>query len=331
MTQTVTLEKTLLKRRLGIDTLPAHETLMLPLERLLVPDSALIERQAHRLVKSITQVGILQAPAVMLYTGRDIHDPEAHFEVIVGRRRVLAARLASLETIKCEAYEASTPQLSLLMTLIENEQRSSAWVKEVEALRKLIDEHVGMTLDDLAAFGFHRASLSERLKIAQLPAPLVRYILAGEINRETARKLIRLTSSQQEQIAELAERGEEITLDGVKRALRRQIDAGLVPVQVQLAQVWNVAPSAPTSARLAPIPDTAPQNSNSIAPGKENAMHSTSSALTQLVIDLRHFEQSSDYQTVPQAVRTLTAALLQQVQVYIRTRAQSTNQADEEI
>ena len=71
-------------------------------------------------------------------------------------------------------------QLSALLALIENEQRSAAWVREVEALRCLIDEGVGMTLDDLAAFGFDRATLAERLKIAQLPAPLLELRAVGE-------------------------------------------------------------------------------------------------------------------------------------------------------
>jgi ParB/RepB/Spo0J family partition protein len=292
-----------LLKRLGVDALPAHKTMYLPIERLIIPGAALIERHAKRLVKSIQRVGILQAPAVMLCTGSDIHDPDATFEVVAGRRRVLAARLAGLPVIKCEVYEASTPQLASLITLIENEQRSAAWVQEVEALRRLIDEGVGMTLDDLAAFGFDRASLCERLKIAQLPEPLVERVLAGQLTRETARKLVRLTRTQQEQIASLAERGEEITVDTVKHALRAQIDAGLAPVQAQLAQTWSIAP--PPSPALSPVPV---------------------SALTTLVADLRRFECSDEYRTVPLPVRSLTTALIQQVQVCLRTPPSSTPQ-----
>jgi ParB-like chromosome segregation protein Spo0J len=118
-----------------------------------------LRRSAKRLVKSIQHVGILQPPSVVIQGEVDLHDPEATFEVIAGRRRVLAARLAGLPVVKCEVYAASTLPLSALLALIENEQRSAAWIREVEALRCLIDEGVGMTLDDLAAFGFDRHAL----------------------------------------------------------------------------------------------------------------------------------------------------------------------------
>lgn len=307
----------LLLRRLGIETLPAHETMLVRLERLIVPGAALIERQAKRLVKSIQRVGILQPPCVMLMlahsAGSDIHAPDAIFEVIAGRRRVLAARYAGLTAITCQVYEASSSSMASLLTLIENEQRSAAWVKEVEALRHLLDERVGMTLDDLAAFGFDRAGLAERLKIAQLPLPLVERVLAGAMNHETARKLARLTRAQQERLAQLAAAGEEITAASVKASLRAQIDTGLAPMQAQLAQAWNVTPSPVEISP--PFPSHAPA-----LPTQDECVagNMPATSLARLVADLRRFEQCDDYRTVPQAVRTLTTALVQQAQVCLR-------------
>ena len=104
---------TLLKR-LGIPALPLHETMLLPLERITVPGAALLARPSARLVKSIEKVGILQAPAVVLLSGSTPHDPEATFEVVMGRRRILAARMAGLLVVKCEVYASGTPQLSAL-------------------------------------------------------------------------------------------------------------------------------------------------------------------------------------------------------------------------
>src|SRR5713101_10090986 len=231
----VTPANAVLLRRLGLESLPEHETMILPIERLIVSGADHLVRSAKRLVKSIQHVGILQNPSVVVQGGVDIHDDEATFEVIAGRRRVLAAGLAGLTVVKCEVYVASTMQLSALLALIENEQRSAAWVREVEALRCLIDEGVGMTLDDLAAFGFDRATLAERLKIAQLPVPLLNRILSGNVSREVARKLVRLTQSQQERVARLAEAGEEITTERINDILRAQINAGLEPIQAALA------------------------------------------------------------------------------------------------
>jgi ParB/RepB/Spo0J family partition protein len=322
--QAVAPTDALLLRRLGLEIIPSHETMHLPLDRLIVPGAEQAARGASRLVKSIKHVGILQPPSVMLLQGSDIHANDATFHVIAGRRRTLAARLAGLAIIKCEVYAASTAQMASLLTLIENEQRSSAWVKEVEALRHLIDEKVGLTLDDLAAFGFDRASLRERLKIAQLPAPLVERVLAGSITHETARKLIRLAKAQQERIAALATAGEDITIEAVKHALRAQIDAGLAPMQEQLGEAWASAASPESAVRpLRPSPVSSPSSAS--ASDTAFPQHTPIDSLAQLVADLRRFEQSDDYHTVPQAVRTLATALFQQAEVSVRTA--QTNQS----
>ena len=330
----VTPTTAVLWQRLGIEALPEHETMLLPKERLVVPDADHLVRSAKRLVKSIQHVGILQNPSVVVQGGVDIHDIEATFEVIAGRRRVLAACLAGLTVIKCEAYSASTIPLSALLALIENEQRSAAWVREVEALRCLIDEGVGMTLDDLAAFGFDRATLAERLKIAQLPAPLLNRVLKGVMSRVVARKLARLTQTQQERVARLADVGEEITAERVNDILRAQINAGLVPIQAALVQGWNAPPS-----HLPPLSNSLPlttsgceeQAGQAAWAGKESAPEMCPSAsttsMTSLLAALHAFVQSPDYRTTPQAVQTLTQALEQQLRLALR-EARSTSQSD---
>src|SRR6266704_1166291 len=277
-----------LLRRLGLETLPAHETMILPTERLIVVGADHLVRSAKRLVKSIQHVGVLQNPSVVVQGGRNMHDEEATFEVIAGRRRVLAARLTGLPVVKCEVYVASTLPLSALLALVENEQRSAVWVREVEALRCLIDEGVGMTLDDLAAFGFDRATLAERLKIAQLPAPLLARVLAGGVNREVARKLVRLTRAQQERVASLAVVGEEITMEKVNDLLRAQINAGFAPIQVALAREWEDQSAAHRSTGAAlspqpflPLPDCEEQTGQATsAPGEEAVQETCSSDST---------------------------------------------------
>jgi ParB/RepB/Spo0J family partition protein len=322
----------ILLKRLGMETLPAHETLLLPIERLIVADAEHIVRSAKRLVKSIQRVGVLQSPSVVVQSKADIHDPDATFEVIAGRRRVLAARFAGLAVIKCEVYASSTLPFSALLVLIENEQRSAAWVKEVEALRRLLDEKVGMTLDDLAAFGFDRAQLSERLKMARLPAPLLERVLAGNVNREVARKLVRLTLAQQERVAALAEAGEEISAEGVKELLRAQIAAGLTPVQTALSHGWDAAtwesPALSTVARHSG--DPAPSEGEEQTQGSEDptgtdvpeqCTAASSSSLLTVLAALQTFEQSAEYQCLPQAVRSLTVALSQQLRLVLRQTA----------
>jgi len=236
--------------------------------------------------------------------------------------------------VKCEAYAASTIPLSALLALIENEQRSAAWVREVEALRCLIDEGVGLTLDDLAAFGFDRATLSERLKIAQLPVPLLNRVLKGDVSREVARKLARLTQAQQERVVGLAEAGEEITGERVNNLLRAQINAGLEPIQAALAQGWNAPPShLPTLSNSLPLttPGYEEQAGQAACAGKESASEmypsTATTSMTSLLAALHAFAQSPDCRTTPQAVRTLIQALEQQLCLALR-EARSSSQSD---
>jgi ParB/RepB/Spo0J family partition protein len=322
-----------LLKRLGLEALPEHETMFVRTERLIVSGADQLVRSAKRLVKSIQHVGILQNPSVVIQDGRDMHDEEATFEVIAGRRRVLAARLAGLPVVKCEVYAASTMPLSALLALVENEQRSAAWIREVEALRCLIDEGVGMTLDDLAAFGFDRATLAERLKIAQLPVPLLNCVLAGRINREVARKLVRFTQAQQERVASLALAGEDITLERVKDMLRAQINTGLMPVQDALSQAWNSS---------SPVPMQSEDDKQARQLGDEGdntvpiaCSNNSTSSLSRLLDALRTFEQGPEYRDLSQTVQRLTQALMQQVRVALRdarpeSQSQSTVQSQSE-
>lgn len=241
-----------LMRRLGIEALPAHETRLVSLEKIIVPGEALIARPPARLVRSVKKVGVLQSPAIELLTGLSLDDPDAAFQIIFGRRRVQAARLAGLSVIKCEAYEPGTPQLASLLALIENDQRSTAWVKEVEDLRRLIDDGVGMTIDNLVEFGFDSRTLAERLKIALLPASILAQISAGRMSQDIARKIARLPPSQQARLSEVAMAEEELTSDLVRATLRKQVNVGLAPVQAALGQVWTEGPVQGTNGDLPP-------------------------------------------------------------------------------
>jgi ParB/RepB/Spo0J family partition protein len=301
-----------LMRRLGIEALPAHETMVLPLERIIVPGASLIARHAAPLVKSIKKVGILQAPAVVLCTGAELDDPQATFEVVMGRRRVLAARLADLTVIKCEAYTSGTPQLSALLALIENEQRSAAWIKEVEDLHRLIDEGVGLSLDDLAEFGFHRGSLAERLKMAQLPQPILTQIFAGRLSQDVARKIARLTPTQQAKIAQLALAGEEITAEAVKNALRLQVNSGFAPLQTALTEAWEMLPlihvtEPERNGQQPAVQESVPTGSNGATP-----------ELAHVLLLLQRFEPQTRNNPALSRIGTLTQVLIKELQIVLR-------------
>jgi hypothetical protein len=74
--QEVSPASAVLWRRLGLETLPDHETLLIPTERLVVSGANHLIRSAKRMLKSIQHVGILQPPSVVVQGEVDLHDPE---------------------------------------------------------------------------------------------------------------------------------------------------------------------------------------------------------------------------------------------------------------
>ncbi len=309
-----------LMKRLGIDAFPPHETLVIPLERVVIPGADLV-RPSSRLVRSIKRVGVLENPSVVLLNGSGLRDETATFEVIFGRRRILAARLAGLPVVKCEAYESGTPQLSALLALMENEQRSSAWIREVQDLRRLIDEKVGMTLDDLVEFGFDRGSLTERLKIAQLPLPILAHIFAGKLSQAAAKKLARLNAAQVQKVADLALSGGEITEDLVKSTLRMQVNAGLVPLQSALQSSLTT-----TTAQGEQFETEERGGSTGDCP-----VAGPPASLAMVLATLKAFEQRLTLSSTTQTLRMLTKALIQEVEVASRTAVPILRETEEEV
>src|SRR5579883_2354994 len=102
----VEAQQRLLFQRLRIDALPPHETRLLPLDAITIPAEASLLRSARGLVKSVERVGVLQPPSVVPLP--QSAGEETRYEVIAGRRRVLAARLCGLPVLKCEVYAQCT-------------------------------------------------------------------------------------------------------------------------------------------------------------------------------------------------------------------------------
>lgn len=231
-------------RRLGLECLPAHTPAWVPLTSMMIIDEEQM-RIPRGLVESIKLFGVLQAPCVVRCSSAT--DAEAHplYEVIAGRRRTLAARLAGLSDLKVEVYAQSTPQLSAMLALIENAQRSRAWIKEVMDLRLLISQKVGLNENELVVCGFARQSLGERLKMARLPAALLDQIASGRVPLAVARKLVRLTASQLARVSEAA-RHDLLTADLVKQALQAQMSASVSSLPVFPS--WDVSSGSPQPA-----------------------------------------------------------------------------------
>ncbi len=144
-----------LMQRCGIEVMPACHTMLVPIESITVPEPALVRPSANFL-KSIRTYGIRQPPSVAFLSGSAYDAPDAKYVVVMGSRRVVSAHHLffkeqdpRFKVIKCEVYEHHVPGLNDVLALMENSLRSDAWVRDIVRLRRLVEQKIALTLDEL--------------------------------------------------------------------------------------------------------------------------------------------------------------------------------------
>jgi ParB family chromosome partitioning protein len=148
------------------------------------------------LSESIRGDGLLQ-PVVVRQRGD-------RYQLILGERRLKAARLAGMETIP--AIKRAVEDVdSLRLALVENLQRENLNPMDVaQAYRALIDRF-GITQEELASMvGKDRSSVANTLRLLKLPEKVRALLLDNKISEGHARAILALPLAS-EQIA-LAER-----------------------------------------------------------------------------------------------------------------------------
>ncbi len=159
------------------------------------PRSTFDEDALNELAASIKEVGVMQPPVVRsLGSGR--------YELIMGERRLRAAKLAGLKTIPV-IIRKTTDNEMLREALIENIQRSQLNPLEEGAAYQNLLNDFGYTHDELALkVGKSRSAVTNTLRLLNLPASVQRRIAAGVLTAGHARAL--LTLSDEGEIENLA-------------------------------------------------------------------------------------------------------------------------------
>lgn len=156
------------------------------------------------MVASIKEFGILQP--IIVEQGEN-----GRYQLIMGERRLTAAKKAGLKTIPA-IVRTIEEHRKLEVQVIENLHRKAFHpVEEAQAFQRLVDEH-GHRHEDLAKIlGRSRAAISQTLRILSLPADLL----------EEARKSELITSSVLLEIAK--QEDEAIQRKLLLRALRGEL------------------------------------------------------------------------------------------------------------
>lgn len=143
--------------------------------------------QLHELAASIKEVGILQPPVV-----RDIGDGK--FELIMGERRLRAAKIAGLLTIPIIIRETSNNDL-LREALLENIHRSQLNPLEEAAAYQNLLRDFNYTHEELATkIGKSRPAITNALRLLNLPPAVQKRVAAGVLTAGHARALLTLTN-----------------------------------------------------------------------------------------------------------------------------------------
>ncbi len=143
------------------------------------------EETMAMLAASIKELGVLQPVLV-----RPIGAADDEFELIAGERRWRAARRAGLQTIPVLVQTAGDSN-SLEQALVENLHRQDLGVlEEAAAYQQLIDEF-GYTHDQVAArVGKSRVTVTNTLRLLQLPSSVQRLVGEGQLTAGHARALL---------------------------------------------------------------------------------------------------------------------------------------------
>lgn len=151
--------------------------------------------ELEELTASVQAVGVLQ-PIVVRPCGDG-------YELIMGERRLRAARAAGLETISALVRVTLDEDL-LRDALLENIHRSNLNALEEAAAYEALLADFGVTHEELAdRLGKSRSAVSNAIRLLRLPLSVQRRVAAGTITAGHARAVASLTDlEQQERLAD---------------------------------------------------------------------------------------------------------------------------------
>jgi ParB family transcriptional regulator, chromosome partitioning protein len=183
------------------------------------------EEALAALADSIREVGILQP--VLVRAGED-----GGYELIAGERRWRAARRVGLQTIPAMVRVADDAAM-LQHAIVENIQREELNPLEEAAAYQQLIEDFALTHDDVATrVGKSRATITNTLRLLQLPPSIQRCLKDGSIRMGHARALLGTPDRGFQE--ELAKRviAEDLSVRQVEDAIRNRQEPAPPPSDV---------------------------------------------------------------------------------------------------
>ncbi|MGB7213520.1 MAG: ParB/RepB/Spo0J family partition protein, partial [Gammaproteobacteria bacterium] len=183
------------------------------------------EETLAELADSIRKQGIVQPIVVRPLKGTG----ETRYEIIAGERRWRAAQLAGLEKVPAVIRDIPD-EAAVAVALIENIQRENLNpLEEARALKRLIDEFDMTHAQAAEAVGRSRVTVSNLLRLLELPEAVRALVERRELDMGHARALAGITSPSVQ--LELANRivREGWSVRETEKAIRRLTEAQQAP------------------------------------------------------------------------------------------------------
>jgi ParB family chromosome partitioning protein len=153
------------------------------------------------LVLSIKQKGIMQP--IIVRTRKDVNTDTISYELVVGERRLRAAKIAGLTEVPAVVKDLTDLEM-LEWAIVENLQRADLNPIEEALAYKQLMEDFSLTHEMIAEkVGKSRSTITNALRLLTLPESIQNHLINKRISEGHARALLALTDrNQQEAICE---------------------------------------------------------------------------------------------------------------------------------
>lgn len=201
------------------------------------------------LADSIRRHGVLQPLLVRPKPGG-----EAGYQLIAGERRWRAAQQVGLDTIPCRVIDLQDRQVCEA-SLEENLKRQDLNVLEKAEAFKDYLERFGGTIEELGRqLSLNRATVSNMMRLLELPAAVQAMLRADRITAGHARAILPLSETQQCELALQIEK-EQISVRRTEEIVREALRAGAAPLPTLLPDEPATAPRPQPSTHVLSLQD----------------------------------------------------------------------------
>lgn len=175
------------------------------------------------LVRSVKLVGLIQPPIVVKRGDG--------YEIVDGRRRIAAARMAGLVDIPIRIVSADALGATDALTLTANATRAENPASELAAIEKLVA--LGFDIKEIAkTTGMKSATIQKRLRLRSLTPRLRSAFDSGAIPVGVAEEAAKLPDVAQARLVVRLDDGERLTHDVIReeKSARAQAAAAALPL-----------------------------------------------------------------------------------------------------